>query len=42
MKISGKDLNWREKHFKTDLDDKITPLACAAYLGRMRITEMLL
>lgn len=42
MKITNKNLNWREKHFKTDLDDEITPLACAAFLGRVRITELLL
>jgi ankyrin repeat protein len=42
MKIINKNLNWREKHFKTDLDDEITPLCCAAFLGRIRITELLL
>jgi ankyrin repeat protein len=42
MKIENKNLNWLERHFKTDLDDKITPLACAAFLGRVRITELLL
>ena len=42
MKIESKDLNWRERHFKTDLDDLITPLACAAFLGRVRIAELLL
>lgn len=42
LKISSKNLNWQEKHFKTDLDEKITPLACAAFLGRVRITELLL
>jgi hypothetical protein len=42
MKIDNKDLNWLERHFKTDLDDKITPLACAAFLGRVWITELLL
>lgn len=42
MKITMKNLNWREKHSKTDLDDLITPLACAAFLGRVWITEMLL
>ena len=42
MKIVNKDLNWREKHFKTDLDNLITPLTCAAFLGRIRITELLL
>ena len=42
MKITSKNLNWIEKHSKTDLDDKITPLSCAAFLGRVRITELLL
>lgn len=42
MKVDHKDLNWLERHFKTDLDDKITPLSCAAFLGRVRITELLL
>ena len=42
MKIINKNLNWLERHFKTDLDDKITPLACASFLGRVRITELLL
>lgn len=36
------DLNWTEKHFKTDLDDLVTPLACASFLGRVRITELLI
>lgn len=42
MKITNKNLNWLERHFKTDLDDKISPLACAAFLGRARIAELLL
>lgn len=42
MKITNKNLNWRERHFKTDLDDLITPLACASFLGRVRITELLI
>lgn len=42
MKITSKNLNWLEAHSKTDLDDKITPMACAAFLGRGRITELLL
>jgi ankyrin repeat protein len=42
MKITSKNLNWLEKHSKTDLDDKITPLSCASFLGRVRITELLL
>ena len=42
QKVTTKDLNWRERHYKTDLDDRITPLACAAFLGRLKITELLL
>lgn len=42
MKIVNKNLNWRDKHFKTDLDEFITPLSCAAFLGRVRIAELLL
>lgn len=42
MQVTTKNLNWREKHNKTDLDDKITPLSCAAFLGRLKITELLL
>lgn len=42
MKIVNKNLNWRERHFKTDLDDMITPLSCAAFLGRVKIIELLL
>ena len=42
LKLANKNLNWLEKHFKTDLDDKISPLACSAFLGRVRITELLL
>ena len=42
MKIESKNLNWLERHSKTDLDDKITPLSCAASLGRVRVTELLL
>ena len=42
LKVTSKDLNWREKHSKTNLDEKITPLTCAAFLGRIKITELLL
>lgn len=42
MKVVNKNLNFLEKHSKTDLDDKISPLACAAFLGRPKITELLL
>ena len=33
MKLHNKNLNFKEPHSKTDLDDRITPLACAAFLG---------
>jgi hypothetical protein len=42
LKVTSKNMNWRERHFKTDLDDRITPLSCAAFLGRLKITELLL
>lgn len=42
LKVTQKNLNWRERHNKTDLDDRITPLSCAAFLGRLKITELLL
>ena len=42
LKITNRELNWRERHQKTDLDDRITPLSCAAFLGRLRVTELLL
>lgn len=33
MKLHNKNLNFKEPHSKTDLDDRITPLACASFLG---------
>lgn len=42
IKVVAKNINWVERHVKTDLDDKITPLACAAFLGRAKIVELLL
>lgn len=42
LKVTQKDLNWRERHQKTDLDERITPLSCSAFLGRLRVTELLL
>ena len=42
LKVTSKNMNWRERHFKTDLDDRITQLSCAAFLGRLKITELLL
>lgn len=42
LKVTTKNLNWREPHYKTDLDDRITPLSCAAFLGRLKIAELLL
>ena len=38
----NKNLNWLERHAKTDLDDRITPLSCAAFLGRVHIVQLLL
>lgn len=32
--VVDKNLNWLEPHPKTDLDELITPLTCAAFLGR--------
>lgn len=40
--ILEKSLNWMEPHPKTDLDELITPLTCAAFLGRLEIVELLL
>lgn len=42
MKIVSKNLNWLDKHSKTDLDEKISPLAAAAFLGRAKVAELLL
>ena len=40
--VTDKNLNWLEAHPKTDLDELITPLTCAAFLGRANIVELLL
>ena len=40
--IIEKSLNWLEPHPKTDLDELISPLTCAAFLGRLPIVELLL
>jgi len=40
--VTEKNLNWLEPHPKTDLDELITPLTCAAFLGRTDIIELLL
>ena len=40
--IVEKSLNWLEPHPKTDLDELISPLTCAAFLGRLQIVELLL
>jgi hypothetical protein len=40
--VTDKNLNWLEPHPKTDLDEMITPLTCAAFLGRADIVELLL
>jgi hypothetical protein len=36
------NLNWLQAHNPTDLDQFITPLTAAAFLGRKRIVELLL
>lgn len=40
--VMDKNLNWLEPHPKTDLDELISPLTCAAFLGRTDIVEFLL
>ena len=40
--VTDKNLNWLEPHPKTDLDELITPLTCAAFLGRSNIVMLLL
>ena len=40
--ITEKNLNWLEPYPKADLDELITPLTCAAFLGRAEIVELLL
>lgn len=40
--VTDKNLNWLEPHPKTDLDELVSPLTCAAFLGRTNIVELLL
>jgi ankyrin repeat protein len=42
MKVISKNLNWLEAHPRTDLDELISPLTCAAFLGRFQVLELLL
>ena len=42
MKIETMDINFLEENISTDLDAMITPLAQAAFLGRIKIIEILL
>lgn len=42
MGLKAKNLNFRAEHTETDLDDRITPLAAAAFLGRWEIVALLL
>lgn len=42
IRLIAKNLNWLEAHPKTDLDERISPLTCAAFLGRLQILELLL
>ena len=37
-----RSLNWHDQHIKTNLDQKITPLTQAAYLGRKQIIDLML
>ena len=42
MEIETKNLNFKIAHAKTELDDRITPLAAAAFLNRVEILELFL
>lgn len=42
MRVTQKNLNWLEAHPKLDLDDRISPLTCAAFLGRLQVIQLLL
>ena len=40
--VVEKNLNWLEMHPKTDLDELISLLCCAAFLGRQSIVRLFL
>ena len=40
--VTDKNINWLEPHPKTDLDELVSPLTCAAFLGRTDMVEVLL
>ena len=40
--VTEKNLNWLEPHPKTDLDELVSPLTCAAFLGRADIVQLML
>ena len=40
--ITGKNINWLEPHPRTDLDELVSPLTCAAFLGRTQMVQLLL
>lgn len=40
--VTDKNINWLEPHPKTDLDELVSPLTCAAFLGRTELVEVLL
>jgi hypothetical protein len=42
LKVTTKNLTWREQDFMTDLYDWTTPLADADFLGRLKIAELLI
>ena len=40
--VIDKNINWLEPHSRTDLDELISPLTCAAFLSRSDIVQLLL
>lgn len=40
--VTDRNLNWLEPHAKTDLDELVSPLTCAAFLGRADIVQLML
>ena len=42
MNDSYRNLNWYGEHLKTNLDNQITPLCQASYLGRKAIVELMI
>jgi len=40
--VTDKNINWLEPHPRTDLDELVSPLTCAAFLGRSDIVQLLM